>query len=470
MDSVARVIFRQLINDDLGCASYLIGDEKAGVAAVVDPRLEVEEYLALARYMGVDIAHVLETHTHADHVSGHGRLAVATGAVIHVHRDAGAEYDHDPIGEGWSLDLGAVRVVALHTPGHRPEHTAFALVDTTRGPEPWAVLTGDSLFVGDVARPDLAVTAEEGARDIFRSLHGGLLGMAPEVEVWPGHLGGSMCGGPAMSMKVSSTIGFERSHNPQLAERDEDRFVRASLAAIGPQPPNFRRIVGINRGPLTTMDAAELPMTPAQVRRRQAQGALVIDVRAEIQFDDVHIPGAVAVTSQRAGFGTRLGWLAPPGQEVVLVGRDDEEARRAARLAAAVGIDGVVGHLAGGMTSWRQEDLPVARIPRLDVAALVDRFDDDRMDAVQLIDVRETSEWRRVRIPGTLHRPWHALRDPVPELDPARPVAVICASGQRAAIGASLLARHHAAEVIHVTGGGVEEWAALGRPVEREGS
>jgi rhodanese-related sulfurtransferase len=279
-----------------------------------------------------------------------------------------------------------------------------------------------------------------------------------------------MCGGPAMSMKVSSTIGFERSHNPQLAERDEDRFVRASLAAIGPQPPNFRRIVGINRGPLTTMDAAELPMTPAQVRRRQGQGALVIDVRAEIQFDDVHIPGAVAVTSQRAGFGTRLGWLAPPGQEVVLVGRDDEEARRAARLAAAVGIDGVVGHLAGGMTSWRQEDLPVARIPRLDVAALVDRFDDDRMDAVQLIDVRETSEWRRVRIPGTLHRPWHALRDPVPELDPARPVAVICASGQRAAIGASLLARHHAAEVIHVTGGGVEEWAALGRPVEREGS
>ena len=129
------MIFRQLINDDLGCASYLIGDEKAGVAAVVNPRLEVEEYLALARYMGVDIAHVLETHTHADHVSGHGRLAAATGAVIHVHRDAGAEYDHDPIGEGWALDLGAVRVIALHTPGHRPEHTAFALVDTTRGPE-----------------------------------------------------------------------------------------------------------------------------------------------------------------------------------------------------------------------------------------------------------------------------------------------------------------------------------------------
>ncbi len=460
------MIFRQLINDDLGCASYLIGDEDAGVAAVVDPRLEVEEYLALARYMGVDIAHVLETHTHADHVSGHGRLAAATGAVIHVHRDAGAEYDHEPIGDGWALDLGAVRVVALHTPGHRPEHTAFALVDTTRGPEPWAVLTGDSLFVGDIARPDLAVTADEGARDIFRSLHGGLLGMAPEVEVWPGHLGGSMCGGPAMSMKVSSTIGYERAHNPQLAELDEERFVQASLAAIGPQPPNFRRIVDINRGPLVTMDAAEQPMTPVQLLRRQAAGALVVDVRADVQFDEAHVPGSVAVTALRFGFGSRLGWLAPPGQEVVLVGRDDDDSHRAARLAAAVGVDGVVGHLAGGMTSWRQEGRPVARIARMDVAGLADRLDAD--PRVQLIDVRETSEWRRVRIPGALHRPWHALQDPVPGLDPARPVAVICASGQRSAIGASLVARHDVAEVIHVTGGGIGAWEALGRPVERE--
>jgi hydroxyacylglutathione hydrolase len=466
MGSVGAVIFRQLINDDLGCASYLVGDEKAGVAAVVDPRLEVEEYLTLARYMGVHIAHVLETHTHADHVSGHGRLAAATGAVIHVHRDGGAEYDHDPIDAGWSLDLGAVRVVALHTPGHRPEHTAFALIDTTRGPEPWAVLTGDSLFVGDVARPDLAVTAEEGAREIFRSLHGGLLGMPPEVEVWPGHLGGSLCGGPAMSMKVSSTIGYERAHNPQLAELDEDRFVHASLAAIGPQPPNFRRIVGINRGPLVAMDAADRPMNPVQLRRRQDAGALVIDVRADVQFDDAHIAGAVAVSSQRSGFGTRLGWLAPPGQEVVLVGRDDDEARRAARLAAAVGIDGVVGHLAGGMTSWRQEGRPVQRIARLDVPGLAERLDAD--PSVQLIDVREVAEWRSIRIPGALHRPWHALCEPVDELDPARPVAVICASGQRSAVGASLLARRGVAEVIHVVDGGVATWEELGRPVEGE--
>jgi hydroxyacylglutathione hydrolase len=214
------------------------------------------------------------------------------------------------------------------------------------------------------------------------------------------------------------------------------------------------------------MDATELPMTPVQLLRRQAEGALVVDVRAEAQFDEAHVPGAVAVTALRFGFGSRLGWLAPPGQEVVVVGRDDDEARRAARLAVSVGVDGVVGHLAGGMTSWRQEGRRVARIARVDVAGIADRMDAD--PSVQLIDVREAAEWRRVRIPGALHRPWHALRDPVPELDRARPVAVICASGQRAAIGASLVARHDVADVIHVVGGGVGAWEALGLPVERE--
>ena len=166
------MIFRQIALEDLGCASYLVGDEDAGVAAVVDPRLDIGEYLRLARYLGVHIEHILETHNHADHVSGHGRLAAATGALIHIHSSAGAEYEHEPFEDGWELALGSVTVRALHTPGHRPEHTAFALIDHARGPEPWAVLTGDSLFVGDIARPDLAVEKAEGARGIFGSLRG----------------------------------------------------------------------------------------------------------------------------------------------------------------------------------------------------------------------------------------------------------------------------------------------------------
>src|SRR5215213_5510175 len=178
------MIFRQLTHDDLGCASYLIGDEDAGVAAVVDPRLDIEEYLRLARYLGVRIEHVLETHTHADHVSGHGRLAAATGATIRIHRDAAPDYDHEPFDDGWELRLGELVVRAIHTPGHRPEHTAFALVDRGRGDEPWAVLTGDTLFVGDIARPDLAVEKEEGARDIFRSIGGKLMTLPDTTEVW----------------------------------------------------------------------------------------------------------------------------------------------------------------------------------------------------------------------------------------------------------------------------------------------
>src|SRR5215210_2022443 len=261
------MIFRQLTHDDLGCASYLIGDEDAGVAAVVDPRLDIDEYLRLARYLGVRIEHVLETHDHADHVSGHGRLVSATGARIHVHRDAGPDYDHEPIDDGWELELGALRVRALHTPGHRPEHTAFALIDTARGEEPWAVLSGDSLFVGDIARPDLAVDKDEGARGIFRSLHETLLALPDTAEVWPGHLGGSLCGGPGIDLKVASTIGFERAHNPTLAVTDEEEFVAGVLAGLGPQPPNFEAIVALNRGPLLTDGAELLPLAPRQVEQ-----------------------------------------------------------------------------------------------------------------------------------------------------------------------------------------------------------
>jgi len=227
------MIFRQLTHDDLGCASYLIGDESAGVAAVVDPRFEIDEYLELARYMGVRIEHILETHNHADHVSGHGRLAAATGATIHIHRDATPDYDHEPFSDGWELELGSLRVRAMHTPGHRPEHTSFALIDTDRSELPWAVLTGDTLFVGDVARPDLAIEKADGARGIFRSLQH-LLELPDSCGFWPGHLGGSMCGGPGMDMKISSTIGYERASNPTLQITDEDEFVQHALAGLGP--------------------------------------------------------------------------------------------------------------------------------------------------------------------------------------------------------------------------------------------
>jgi hydroxyacylglutathione hydrolase len=456
------MIFRQITHDDLGCASYLIGDDHAGVAAVVDPKLEVEEYLALARYMGIRIEHILETHHHADHVSGHGRLVAATGATLHVHRAAEPDYDHEPFDDGWELELGTVRVRALHTPGHRPEHTAFALIDTARGPEPWAVLTGDTLFVGDLARPDLAVDKEEGARAMFASLHDKLLTLSGECEVWPAHLGGSLCGGSGTDMKVSSTIAYELAHNDLLAERDEDAFVTRAIGSLAPQPPNFEAIVALNRGPLHPGRVHLDPLTAHQVALGQSRGALVVDVRTDLQFDEAHIPGAVCNPVIRAGFGTKLAWVADRRRPVILVGRDDEDAIHAAQLAAAVGITNLGGYLADGMTSWREDKRPTERTERVDVRAL-----HERIEAVQVLDVRGQSEWDEGHLPGAVHVAYHEL-DGIPDgIDPAVPVAVICSSGQRSALAASLLRRAGVPQVIHVADGGVGTWRQRGLPIER---
>ena len=457
------MIFRQFINDDLGCASYLVGDERAGVAAVVDPRLEVDEYLRVARFMGVSIEHILETHTHADHVSGHGRLTEATGATIHVNRLAGADHPHDPIDDGWELTLGAVTIRALHTPGHRPEHTSFAVIDTSRGGEPWAVLTGDSMFVGSVARPDLAVEPREGAREIFRSLHGSLLGLAPEVEVWPGHLGGSMCGGPGMSMKISSTIGYERANNSLLSEMDED--VRRALAGRHRPPaaqlpgdrrdqPGSPRLPRRPRPPDDTGPGAEPPVGGRAgggrarrpvVRRRPHPGRDLGD-RPAIRLRDA------------------AGVAGGSGREVVLVGRDDDEARHASGLAAAVGVRGGGGYLAGGMSGWRNERRPVERIARITVPELAAMRARD--PELQILDVREATEWSAARIPGSVNLPYHALEEAEVGLDLGRPIAVVCGAGHRSAVGASLIQRRGATQALHVVDGGVTLWGQLGHDLE----
>jgi len=221
------VFFREVLHEDLGCASYVVAG--GGEAAVIDPKWEIEEYLRVAGENGFRISHVLETHNHADHLSGKGRLVEATGEKVHVSKDAGVEYEHEPLEEGDVVEFGDVRIRAIATPGHRPEHLSFVIEDRSRSQEPWVLITGDSLFVGDLARPDLAVEAGEGARGIFRSLQK-LLELEDFVEVRPGHIGGSLCGGANMSRKPDSTIGFERRFNDYLRFEDEDEFVKTLTA------------------------------------------------------------------------------------------------------------------------------------------------------------------------------------------------------------------------------------------------
>jgi glyoxylase-like metal-dependent hydrolase (beta-lactamase superfamily II)/rhodanese-related sulfurtransferase len=456
------MLFRQIIHEDLGCASYLVGDREAGVVAVVDPQWDIEPYRRLARMHGVRIGHVIETHNHADHVSGHGRLAASTGAQIHVNELAEAQFEHEPFADGWVLELGDVTVEALHTPGHRPEHTAFLLRDSSRGGAPWALLSGDSLFIGDVARPDLAVEPRAGAADMYRSLHGRLLELDDEVEVWPGHLGGSLCGGSGLDLKTSSTIGFERRHNAALGIADEAEFVEDAVAKIGDKPPNVERIVNLNRGPLIEHFGTPQALTPHEVEEAVAGGACVIDGRTNEEFDESHIAGALSTSSYDTGFATKVSRVAPAGSEIIVVAASDYDERHAAELLAAVGMR-VRGFLEGGMTAWRTDGRPVERIELIDPRELRRRV--EGAGAPVVLDVRAASEYRDEHIPGSLHIPYGDLARRLDELPRDRPLAAICRGGKRSGLAASILQREGFADVIHV-GQGVGAWRAAGGPVE----
>jgi hydroxyacylglutathione hydrolase len=457
---IRPMFFRQVLHEDLGCASYVVADGRE--AAVVDPKWDIEDYLALAEEHSFEIRHILETHNHADHVSGKGRLAKATGATVHVPSEAGVGFPHEPLADGDRVLVAGVSITSLATPGHRPEHTAYLVADEARGPEPWLVITGDSLFVGDVARPDLAVEAEEGARGLYRSVRR-LLELGDFAEVWPGHIAGSLCGGAGMSEKPGTTIGFERRFNRLLAG-DEDRFVRALTGTLAPQPPNFRRIVELNKGPLLTEKAALELLSPQAVEELLAGGATLIDGRDTREHDAVHVPGAINVTMVRAAVGTRAAWVVDPESEVVLTAGTDAESRRLGRLLEAVGFRRIAGVLAGGTDAWRDVGHPVESTPAIGIPELAARL---RRGDVRVLDVREDDEWEAGHVESSRHLPYHDLGDGVPEdlRNGDVHLAVVCSTGNRSAIAASLLRRAGVGGVIHVTDGGVTDLPDEGIPL-----
>ena len=460
------MFFRQVLHEDLGCASYVVAD--GGDAAVIDPKWDVDDYLRLAEEHSFVIAHVLETHNHADHVSGKGRLAKATGATIHVPAAADVEFPHDPLADGDRVGVGDVSITALATPGHRPEHTAYLVADESRGEDPWLVVTGDSLFVGDVARPDLALDKEEGARGLYGSLKR-LLALGDFAEVWPGHIGGSLCGGAGMSEKPGTTIGFERRFNRLLASEDEEAFVRALTGSLAPQPPNFQRIVALNRGPLLTDAARVDALQPAAVHALLESGATLLDGRDTRAYDAAHVPGSVNVTMVRAAVGTRAAWVVDPESEVVVTAETDEEARRLALLLEAVGFRRIAGLLAGGAPAWRDAALPLESTAAIDVPELAMRL---RRGEVRLLDVRDPNEWEEGHVEGSRHLPYYDLGRGVPDdlRNGGKPLAVACSVGNRSSIAVSLLRRAGVDDVIHVVDGGVAELAGEGIELVRPNS
>jgi hydroxyacylglutathione hydrolase len=425
------VLFRQFVDEDLGCGSYLVGDTAAGVAVLVDPALRIEQYLSAATEEGVRLVRVLETHTHADHVSGHGRLALEHGLPVSIHPLAEAEYPHDPVVDGDEIAVGDVQVRVLHTPGHRPEHCAFVVDERL-------VLTGDSLFVGDAARPDLAIEAREGAEDLFRSLER-LRALGEDVEVYPGHVAGSLCGGH-MSPERSSTIGRERSTNAALEFRDMQEFVLVSASVSTPRPPTTERVVTLNRGPWLAR-----PDDPPQLD--DAGGATVLDVRPFAEYAAGHVHGAISVPLDGGSFGTKSGFVLLPDEPVVIHAGSAEDAREAAWRLWAVGLLNLAGYVVHAATPE-----PLATVDASELKRMIAEGE------VQLVDVRETTERDDGYIPGSRNIPYRLLRKlGCGALDTAKPVVTICESGARATIAASLLQRE-GFDVRAVADGGIQDF------------
>lgn len=436
----APVLFAQILNHDLGCASYLVGCEEAGEVVVVDPHLAIEPLLAEAERLDARIVRTLETHTHADHVSGHGRLALDHEIPVSIHPLAEPEYPHEPLEDGTEVAVGNIRIRCIHTPGHRPEHCCFSVADITRSEEPWLVLTGDSLFVGDAARPDLAVGAMEGAEGLFHSLRR-LLELPDGVEVFPGHVAGSLCGA-SMSSRASTTIGFERRFNPMLALPTVDAFVAESAGVSSPKPPNLARIVELNRGPFVPTAPAppEFPAPPEETQ--------LLDVRPVETHLAGHRAGAINVPVSGSSFSTKAAFVLDSDAPVVVLAGDADEALRAVDGLRSVAFADLGGYVLGSGDE-RSESV------------LLDELDALVASGATIVDVREKDERDEGYIPGSRHVPYRLMRACCPDLPENTPLVTICGSGPRAAIGASIL-RARGYDARPVIGSGMDDWLARG--------
>ncbi len=461
------MIFQQY---ELGCLSlfsYMIGDETTGRAVVVDPQRDVSQYLADAQRLGLTIERVLETHFHADFLSGHLELAAATGAIISYGDVARADFPIEPLHHGERLSLGAVTLEVRHTPGHTPESISIVVFERADDPEPWGVLTGDTLFIGDVGRPDLLTsigwTAEDLARRLYRSVHDQLLSLPDATRVFPAHGAGSACG-KNLSTASESTIGEQRRTNYALAPMSEDDFVETVTQGQSVAPLYFMFAADSNRRERELLDdRGETPtLALDQVLHLQEGGAAVVDGRPSDAFASGHLRGSINVGLD-GRFAEYAGDVLRPDQAVVLVtepGRENEARIRLARI----GFDHVAGALSG------IDDVLVAhpeladRAPRITASELKTWRDSDQ--SLQIVDVRNTGECTEGIVDGSVNLPLPNLLDRLDELDPSRATVVYCAGGYRSATAASLLRARGFATVAEIYGG----YAATCTSASQEGS
>lgn len=467
------MIFETVKTEGLAALSYVVGDEKAGVAVVIDPRRDVGVYLDFVRSCGVRLTGILETHVHADFVSGARELCALTSATVY---GGPGEYGHDVtvLRDGDELKVGALTLRALHTPGHSPEHLCFVLSGGGLGAQgEWAVFSGDALFNGEVGRPDLAanVPPEEGARHLYRSLRGQLLPLDDGLEVYPAHGHGSPCGGQ-IGVRRRTTLGYEKRHNKRLQSDSEDEFVRGVLAELPAQPPYYARVKDLNaRGPGYLGVRPQTPwLDPHEFVSAAASDplAVVLDTREIEAFADAHLEGSLNI-ALRDAFPIWAGWMLAPANPlyVILDSPDHEEVVE--RHLLRLGLESLGGFLRGGMRAYIEAGLPWRGGGQISVHELHEKLVGNSGD-VQLLDVRRDDEWAQGHIAGATHAFLGRLGEELPKLglDKDKPVAVYCGSGYRSSMAVSLLERHGFRDARNVLGS-VSAWKAAGFDLEPSG-
>jgi len=451
------------VDTGLGNSAYLIGSHDTKKGILIDPLRDVDRYLHAASERGIQLTHVLDTHLHADFVSGNREIAHQTGAVIGASAEAQAGFEHQALTEESVIDLGAFQIRVMTTPGHTPEHISFLIVKPD-GKTPFALFSGGALIVGGAARTDLLSPelTHPLAHHLYHTIHDKLLKLPDELEVFPTHGAGSFCVAPASSERVT-TIGRERTTNSLALARSEEEFVRRALTDLSSYPIYYKYMREINQRGAKVLGGIPVlkPHSANEVNARMDEGVVVLDVRHGKEFAAGHIPGSYGIRVD-APLTTWAGWLIPFGSRIALVAESADQTVAATRQLIRIGYDDLVGYLDGGIDAWMRAGYPVETTPGMNVKELR-----ERLNEVMLVDVRQLSEWKEGHIPGAIHMEagrmtWDKL--PFPH---DRPLAIHCASGNRSMSVSSLLQRRGYHNVIQVEGG-INRWKMNGFEITKE--
>jgi hydroxyacylglutathione hydrolase len=460
------LVFKTIQTEGIAELSYLLGDDDEGVGAIFDPRADVDVYVEMAREAGVAITHIFETHIHADLVSGSRELcARLEAAKIYASGEGGAEYgfETEKIKDGDRFTFGDVLVTARHTPGHTPEHISYLMTEADHPDEPWAVLTGDSLFVSSAGRPDLLGEkyTKELAKQQFHTLHDFYLKLPDHVMIYPNHGAGSPCGAD-IGARLSSTIGYERKFNKFLQFADAKSFTDYALKTAPPVPHYYPLMKKVNaKGPQVLGNLPRVPGLPPEAFKEaiQKKEAVLVDTRNMLAFGGGHIPGALNIGGAPI-LSIWAGWMLDPDEPILLVLEFESELEEVVRLFVRTGYSKFAGYLVGGMRAWQIAGFPLERIGQMTVSEL-----NECKASLQIVDVRSPGEWRKGHVPGARHIFLPDLRKQINKLDRAKPTAVYCGSGYRASIATSILKPEGFNDLWNVPGSW-EAWRKAKLPVE----